>query len=68
MSDRVALAKARIPDAFNALGRGKEGTSQSQLCVWNVVGLGLNLDQWTALCRRDGSAMNADKAAGVLHG
>jgi hypothetical protein len=44
MSDRVALAKARIRDAFNTLGRGKEGTSQSQSCVWNVVGLGFNLD------------------------
>lgn len=51
MSDRVGLAKARIRDAFNALGRGKLGTSQSQSCVWNVVGLGLNLDQWTALFR-----------------
>lgn len=51
MSDRVGLAKARIRDAFNALGRGKEGTRQSQSCVWNVVGLGLNFDQWTALFR-----------------
>lgn len=67
MSDRVALAKARMRDALNALGRGKEGQSQSQSCAWNLIGLGLNLDQWTALCRRDGIAMNADKAGGVLH-
>jgi Domain of unknown function (DUF6456) len=66
MSDRVALAKVRIRDALNALGRGKD--SQSVSCVWSVVGLGLNLDQWTSLVRRDGGAMNADKGAGVLHG
>ncbi|MDX6457040.1 MAG: hypothetical protein QOE55_737 [Acidobacteriaceae bacterium] len=53
MSDRVALAKACIRDALTALGRGKEGTSQSQSCVWNVVGLGLNLDQWTALLQSE---------------
>jgi hypothetical protein len=35
---------------------------------WNVVGLGNNLDQWTAPVRRDGGAMNADRAGGVLHG
>jgi hypothetical protein len=68
MSDRVAFAEARIRDALNAQGRGKEGQSHSQSCVWNVVGLGLNLDQWTDLTRRDGGSMNPDKAAGILHG
>jgi hypothetical protein len=65
MSDRVALAKACIRDALNALGRRKEGQNQSQSCIWNVVGLGLNLDQWTALVRRDSGSMNADKGAEV---
>lgn len=67
MSDRVALAKVRIRDAMNALGRAKDGQNISQSCVWNVVGLGLNLDQWTDLFKREGGAMNADRAGGVLH-
>jgi hypothetical protein len=68
MSDRVALAKVRIRDALNALGRSKDGQNVSVSCAWNVVGLGLNLDAWTSLVRREGGAMNADRAGGVLHG
>lgn len=37
MSDRIALAKARMRDALNALGRGREGQSQSQSRAWNLA-------------------------------
>jgi hypothetical protein len=40
MGDRVDLAKVRIRDALNALGRSKDEQSASVSCVWNFVGLG----------------------------
>jgi hypothetical protein len=43
----------------------KNGPSLSQSCVWNVVGLGLTLDDWTGVIRKSEAHMNAD-AAGVL--
>src|ERR1035437_2859019 len=47
MTDRVALAAKRIKEALSAVGGGREGTSLSQSCCWNVLGLGMTLEQWT---------------------
>jgi hypothetical protein len=68
MSDGVAAAKIRINKALEALGRGTDGPNSLQSCVWNVVGSGLTLDEWTHMIRQGGAGMNADKAAGILHG
>lgn len=66
-SDNVSAAKMRVSDALSSIGRGKDGPSMSQSCAWNVVGLGLTLENWTDLIRQGGVRMNADKAAGILH-
>jgi hypothetical protein len=68
MTDRVALAAKRIKEALSAVGGGREGTSLSQSCSWNVLGLGMTLEQWTDFVGKDGASMNADKASGILHG
>jgi Domain of unknown function (DUF6456) len=68
LSDSVAIAKGRIAKALEALGGAREGPSFSQSVVWNVVGLGITLEDWTQLIRAGGASMNADKASGVLHG
>jgi hypothetical protein len=68
MSDNVAMAKMRISKSLEALGSGREEPSFSQSCIWNVVGLGITLEDWTQLIRASGAGMNADKASGVLHG
>jgi hypothetical protein len=60
------MAKIRISKALNELGNGRDGESLSQSCVWNIVGLGLTLEGWTALIRRGGGSMYSDKAAGLL--
>jgi hypothetical protein len=67
MSDNVAVAKMRINKVLEALGRGKDGPNYLQSCVWNVVGCGLTLDDWTGVVRASGGSMNSDKASGVLH-
>jgi hypothetical protein len=68
MSDKVALAKLRVSKVLDDLGSGRDGQSFSQSCVWNVVGLGMTMEDWTQLIRQGGGNMNADKASGVLHG
>jgi hypothetical protein len=67
ITDTVAAAKMRIGRAVEALGRGREGQSLSQSCIWNVIGLGMTLEQWTDFVRAAGAGMNADKASGILH-
>jgi Domain of unknown function (DUF6456) len=67
MTDKVAAAKGRIAKALEALGPGRDGPSFSQSCIWNAVGLGMTMEDWTQLIRQNGAAMNADKAAGILH-
>jgi hypothetical protein len=66
ISDNVAIAKMRISKALNELGNGKDSESLSQSCAWNVVGLGLTLEGWTALIRRSGGSMYTDKSSGIL--
>jgi hypothetical protein len=66
MSDRVAAAKGRISNALEVLGKGRDGPSLAQSCVWNVVGLGMTLENWAHLIKQTGARMNADMASGVL--
>jgi Domain of unknown function (DUF6456) len=68
MSNKVALAKKRVAKALDDLGNGRDGPSFSQSCVWNVVGLGMTMDDWTQFLKQSGASMNADKASGILHG
>jgi hypothetical protein len=68
MTNKVALAKKRVSKALGDLGNGRDGPSFSQSCVWNVVGLGMTMEDWTQLLKQSGASMNADKASGVLHG
>ncbi|MEO7143347.1 MAG: DUF6456 domain-containing protein [Bryobacteraceae bacterium] len=67
MTDKVAVAKVRIAKALKELGNGKDEPSLSQSVVWNVVGLGITLEEWTNLVRASGKGMNADKASGIFH-
>ncbi|MFZ0270977.1 MAG: DUF6456 domain-containing protein [Acidobacteriaceae bacterium] len=68
ISDRVALARKRIKEALAAQAVSRPDTlSPSQSCMWNVIGLGMTLEQWTDFVRSAGAAMNADKASGILH-
>ena len=68
ISDNVAAAKVRISKALEELAQGRDGApSFSQSCMWNVVGLGMTLDQFTDFIRANGGAMNSDKASGILH-
>lgn len=67
MTDRVAVAKARVARAQKSLRSGNGEPSLSQSCIWHVVGLGRTLEFWTQLIRNAGKAMNADRASGVLH-
>jgi len=67
ISDNVAAAKMRVSRALDELGKRHDGPSFSQSCMWNCVGLGMTLDQFTDFIRQNGGAMNADKAAGILH-
>jgi hypothetical protein len=39
---KLAAAKGRIANALEDLGKGKDGPSLSQSCVWNTVGLVAN--------------------------
>jgi hypothetical protein len=66
ITDKVAAAKYSISKALEDLGELKDGPSLSQSCIWNVVGLGLTLDDWTGVIRKTGAQMNADAASGVL--
>jgi Domain of unknown function (DUF6456) len=68
MSDKVAVAKMRVSKVLDDLGNGRDGASFSQSCVWNVVGLGMTMEDWTLLIRQGGGHMNADRASGVLLG
>ena len=65
ITDNVAIAKGRIKKVLKKLGNGREDESFSQSCVWNVVGLGITLEEWTNLVRAAGKGMNADKASGI---
>jgi hypothetical protein len=66
ITDKVAAAKYGISKALEDLGELKDGPSLSQSCIWNVVGLGITLDDWTVVVRKTGANMNADAASGVL--
>jgi hypothetical protein len=68
ITDRVTLARKRIKQALAAQAVSRPDTlSPSRSCIWNVIGLGMTLEQWTDFVRRSGSSMNADKASGILH-
>ena len=60
ITDKVAAAKYSISKALDDLGELKDGPSLSQSCIWNVVGLGLTLDDWTGVVRKTGAQMNAE--------
>jgi hypothetical protein len=64
MSDKVAVAKSRIAKALKELGNGCDEPSFSQSCVWNVVGLGMTLDEWTNLVRASGRASSSSRCVG----
>lgn len=66
ITDKVASAKYSISKALDDLGEMKDGPSLSQSCIWNIVGLGMTLDDWTGVIRKTGAHMNADAASGVL--
>jgi hypothetical protein len=57
----------RIKKVLKELGNGREDESFSQSCIWNVVGLGITLEEWTNLVRAAGKGMNADKASRIFH-
>ena len=67
VSNGVATAKIRVRKVLDAIGGTRDQPTFSQSCVWNVVGAGLTLNDWTRKIRDGGGAMNADKASGVLH-
>ncbi len=62
VSSGVATAKIRVNKALDAIGGGRDQPTFSQSCVWNVVGAGLTLEDWTRKIRDGGGSMNADKA------
>jgi hypothetical protein len=65
-SDKAGEAKYRISKALDDLGNGTKDTSASQSCIWNVIGLGLALEEWTLQYRNSGKRMNLDKVSGIF--